>query len=96
MKFVAVAALVATIKAEYIDCTDEDDPTPCADDACCGYLSPPEGDVRRVCSDIFQTVPDGGEEGDVYSCEAPSDDSMEGASKVALGASALLAALYMA
>ena len=94
MKFVAVAALIATASAQTV-CTDEDFGDVCPDGACCGYLQPAEGDATRACSDGDQSAADGYDGADVFTCDAPVAGE-EGASKVVLGASALLAALYMA
>ena len=94
MKFVAVAALIATTQAQTV-CTDDDFGDVCPDGGCCGYLQPAAGDATRACSDGDQTSADGYDGEDVFTCDAPVVEE-EGASKVVLGASALLAALYMA
>ena len=94
MKFAAVAALIATAHAQV--CTDEDFGEVCPDGACCGYLQPAEGDATRACSTEDQSAA-AEESADVFTCDAPVPPE-EGASKVVLGASALIAALqfYMA
>ena len=94
MKFVAIAALIATTQAQTV-CTDEDYGEVCPDGACCGYLQPAEGEETRACSTEDQSAADGYEGADVFSCDDPPDDDEEGASKIVLGASALLAAFYM-
>ena len=93
MKFaaVAVAALIATAHAQA--CTDEDFGEVCPDGACCGYLQPAEGEATRACSTEDQTAADEYEGADVFTCDVPMA-AEEGASKVVLGASALLAAFY--
>ena len=94
MKFAAVAALIATTQAQTV-CTDDDFGEVCPEGACCGYLQPAEGDATRACSGEDQAAADSYDGADVFSCDAPAA-AEEGASKVVLGASALLAALYMA
>ena len=94
MKFAAIAALIATTQAQTV-CTDDDFGDVCPDGACCGYLQPAAGDATRACSGEDQTAADGYDGADVFTCDAPVA-AEEGASKVVLGASALLAALYMA
>ena len=94
MKFVAIAALIATTQAQTV-CTDDDFGEVCPEGACCGYLQPAEGDASRACSTDDQSAADGYEGADVFTCDAPVAEE-EGASKIVLGASALLAALYMA
>ena len=91
MKFFAVAALIATTQAQTV-CTDDDAGDVCAEGACCGYLQPAEGDATRACSTEDQTAADEYEGADVFTCDAPMP-AEEGASKVVLGASALIAAL---
>ena len=94
MKFVAVAALIATTQAQTV-CTDDDFGDVCPEGGCCGYLQPAAGEAARACSDGDQSSADGYDGEDVFTCDAPVVEE-EGASKVVLGASALLAALYMA
>ena len=94
MKFAAVAALIATTQAQTV-CTDDDFGEVCPEGACCGYLQPAEGDATRACSTDDQSAADSYDGADVFTCDAPVAEE-EGASKVVLGASALLAALYMA
>ena len=95
MKFVAVAALIATAASQETVCTDDDFGDVCPEGACCGYLQPAEGDATRACSDGDQSSADGYDGDAVFTCDAPMEEE-EGASKIVLGASALLAALYMA
>ena len=94
MKFVAVAALIATTQAQTV-CTDDDFGDVCPEGGCCGYLQPAAGEAARACSDGDQSSADGYDGEDVFTCDAPVMEE-EGASKVVLGASALLAAFYMA
>ena len=94
MKFAVVAALIATAQAQA--CTDDDFGEVCEEGACCGYLQPAAGDATRACSTADQSAA-AEESADVFTCDAPVP-AEEGASKVVLGASALIAALqfYMA
>ena len=94
MKFAVVAALIATAQAQA--CTDDDFGEVCEEGACCGYLQPAAGDATRACSTADQSAA-AEESADVFTCDAPVA-AEEGASKVVLGASALIAALqfYMA
>ena len=95
MKFAAVVALIATAQAQV--CTDDDFGEVCPEGACCGYLQPAGGAARRACSGVDdQATADGYEGADVFTCDPPAPAEEEGASKIFLGASALLAALYMA
>ena len=91
MKFAAIA-LIATVSAQTV-CTDEDAADTCGD-GCCGYLSPAEGDATRACGDGSGAALEYEGE-DAFSCDAPAA-AEEGASKLALGLSAVVAALYMA
>ena len=93
MKFFSIAALVATTQAQ-TTCTDDDFGEVCPEGACCGFLQPAEGEAVRACSGEDQSAADAYDGADVFTCDAPVVE--EGASKVVLGASALLAALYMA
>merc|ERR1712070_515777 len=93
MKFAAVAALLATVQAQTV-CTDDDFGEVCEEGACCGYLQPAEGEETRACSTGDQSAAADYDGADVFSCDEPEEE--EGATKIALGASALLAALYMA
>ena len=93
MKFFAVA-LIATVASQTV-CTDDDVADVCAEGACCGYLSPAEGDASRACSDEEKAAAAEYEGADAFSCDAPAA-AEEGASKMVLGASALIAAIYMA
>ena len=97
MKFFAIAALIAATQAEQV-CVDEGAPEKlCPDGACCGYLQPAAGAARRACSGVDdQATADGYEGADVFTCDPPAPAEEEGASKIVLGASALLATLYMA
>ena len=94
MKFVAVAALIATTQAQTV-CTDDDFGDVCPEGGCCGYLQPAAGDAARACSDGDQTSAEGYDGDAVFTCDAPVA-AEEGASKVVLGAASLIAALYMA
>ena len=94
MKFVAVALIATTVSAQTV-CSDEDFADVCEEDACCGYLSPAEGDAQRVCSMGDRSAAADYEGDDIFSCDAPVVEE-EGAQKVALGLSAIVAALYMA
>ena len=94
MKFAAIA-LLATVSAQ-VTCTDDDVADVCTEEgACCGYLAPAEGDAVRACGDGSGAAAVEYEGEDVFSCEAPAA-AEEGASKLALGLSAVVAALYMA
>ena len=68
MKFVAVAALIATVSAAGGDvCTDEDTATTCGAEAdfCCGYTYKDEAtkaDVTRACSATAKADPSTPEE----------------------------------
>ena len=94
MKFAAIA-LLATVSAQ-VTCTDDDVADVCTEEgACCGYLAPAEGDAVRACGDGTAAAAAEYDGEDVFTCDAPVAEE-EGASKVVLGASALLAALYMA
>ena len=95
MKFVAVALIATTVSAQSI-CTDDDFQDVCEEDACCGYLSPAEGDVLRVCSMGDRSAAADYEGDDAFACEAPKEDEQEGSKKLALGLSAVFAALFMA
>ena len=91
MKFAAIA-LIATVSAQVV-CTDDDAADTCVDGGCCGYITDAEGAATRACGDGSGSPVD--YEGDgVFSCEAAVIE--EGASKLALGVSAVVAALYMA
>ena len=97
MKF-AVIAVLATVSAQ-VTCTDDDVADVCPDEgACCGYVTPAEGDAVRACGDGEEAANSAAAEMDgteVFSCDAPAAVE-EGASKLALGAAAMVAALYMA
>ena len=93
MKF--VLALIAAVAAQTV-CTDDDVADTCTEEgSCCGYLSPAEGDATRACSDADKAGAFDYEGTDAFSCEAPVA-AEEGAAKVALGATVIMAALYMA
>ena len=94
MKFFAVA-LIATVSAQ-VACTDDDAADTCVEDgACCGYLCPAEGDATRACGDGTGAAAVEYDGEDSFGCDAPAA-AEEGASKLALGAAAVVAALYMA
>ena len=94
MKFAAIA-LLATVSAQ-VACTDDDAADVCVEDgACCGYLTPAEGEATRACGDGTGAAAAEYEGEDAFSCEAAVAEE-EGASKLALGLSAVVAALYMA
>ena len=94
MKFFAVA-LIATVSAQ-VACTDDDAADACVEDgACCGYLCPAEGDATRACGDGTGAAAVEYDGEDKFQCDAPAVME-EGASKLALGAAAVVAALYMA
>ena len=92
MKFAAIA-LLATVSAQ-VTCTDDDVADVCEEGACCGYLSPAEGDATRACGDGSGAAAEYEGE-DAFSCDAPAA-AEEGASKLVVGLSAIVAALYMA
>ena len=93
MKFV-LAMLVAAVSAEE-GAACGGDPAVCTEDAaCCGYLVDAVV-VSRVCSGAAGAAPADKLEEQVFNCEDPNDTGEEGAAKIAVGASALLAALYM-
>ena len=94
MKFVALALIATTVSSQTI-CTDEDVGDVCEEDACCGYLSPAEGEAVRACSMGDRSAAADYEGDDVFSCEAPAVEE-EGAQKLALGLSAIVASLYLA
>ena len=97
MKFACIA-LIASVSAQAITCTDEDAVDVCVEDgACCGYLTPAEGDAVRACGDGSKAAAAEYDGEDAFSCEAPAA-AEEGASQLALGLSAVVAALnlYMA
>ena len=93
MKFAAIA-LLATVSAQ-VACTDDDASACTEDNACCGYLTPAEGEATRACGDGTASAAVEYDGEDTFSCEAPAA-AEEGASKLALGLSAVVAALYMA
>ena len=94
MKFAAIA-LIATVSAQVV-CTDDDAADVCVEDAaCCGYITDAEGAATRACGDGTATAAVEYEGDGVFSCEAAAMEE-EGASKLALGLSAVVAALYMA
>ena len=91
MKF--VLAFIAVVAAQVW--TDEDAGDTCEEGACCGHVTDAAAAVTRGCSTADQTAAGGdpAPEG-TFSCDAPVVE--EGAAKMALGASVLAAALYMA
>ena len=94
MKFAAIA-LLATVSAQ-VTCTDDDVADVCTEEgACCGYLTPAAGDAVRACGDGTAAAAAEYDGEDTFSCEAAAVEE-EGASKLALGLSAVVAALYMA
>tara|TARA_B110000305_G_C19155491_1_gene500090 strand:- start:430 stop:717 length:288 start_codon:yes stop_codon:yes gene_type:complete len=95
MKFACIA-LIASVSAQAITCTDDDAADVCVEEgACCGYLTPAEGDAVRACGDGSKAAAAEYDGEDAFSCDAPAA-AEEGASKLALGLSAVVAALYMA
>ena len=93
MKFAAIA-LIATVSAQVV-CTDDDAADTCVDGGCCGYITDAEGAATRACGDGTAAAAVDYEGDGVFSCEAAAA-AEEGASKLALGVSAVVAALYMA
>merc|ERR1712093_642759 len=89
MKF---ALLVAAVAAQTV-CTDDDAADTCGD-GCCGYLSPAEGDATRACGDGTKAAAADYDGTDTFSCDAPA--AADGSSKIALGAAAVISALYLA
>merc|ERR1712083_752697 len=97
MKFAAIA-LLATVSAQ-VTCTDDDAADVCTEaGACCGYLLSEEapvlsefkeGDVARACGDGTGSAAVEYDGADKFSCEAPIAEE-EGASKLALGLSAVV------
>ena len=96
MKFITLTALVATIQAQIV-CNDQNFGDLCPEGACCGYLQPPQGENTRGCSTSDQGGAEEYSGDDVFTCDEPVVEE-EGATKIALGATALLAAIqfYMA
>ena len=95
MKFALIALIATTVSAQ-VACTDDDAADTCSEEgACCGYLSPAEGDATRACGDGTAAAAIEYEGEDAFACEAAAA-AEEGASKLALGAAAVVAALYMA
>ena len=91
MKFACIA-LIATVSAQ-VTCTDGGEE--CADaGGCCGYLTEAEGEAARACGDGAGAAAEYAGEG-VFTCDAPVAEE-EGASKLAAGAFAVVAAIYMA
>ena len=91
MKFACIA-LIATVSAQ-VTCTDGGEE--CADaGGCCGYLTEAEGEAARACADGAGAAAEYDGEG-VFTCDAPVVEE-EGASKLAAGAFAVVAAIYMA
>jgi hypothetical protein len=105
MKFAAIALLATTVSAAALaaktTCTTADVKTTCNADAadttnCCGYyLSKDKKTVTRLCGKAAATAFIGKVAADdgTYAC---TELKVEGASKLALGLSAVAAALYMA
>ena len=98
MKF-AFVALLATVSAQ-VACTDETEADVCVDGGCCGWLTEgavaadDEDDGTRACGDAAGTAADYDGTG-TFTCELKEEEE-EGASKLTLGLSAVVAALYMA
>ena len=91
MKFACIA-LIATVSAQ-VTCTDGGEE--CADaGGCCGSLTEAEGEAARACGDGAGAAAEYDGEG-VFTCDAPVVEE-EGASKLAAGAFAVVAAIYMA
>ena len=93
MKYV-LAALVAAVSATEGEPCGADETVCTEDGACCGYLVDAVV-VTRVCSGAAAAAPADKLEAEVFNCEDPNDSGEEGAAKIAVGASALFAALYM-
>ena len=94
MKFAAIA-LLATVSAQTV-CTDDDAADVCVEDgACCGYLTPADGEATRACGDGTGAAAVDYDGEDKFACEAAAAEG-EVATKLALGLSALVATLYMA
>ena len=97
MKFAAIA-LIATVSAQtkQVKCTDGSAFVVCVEKrACCGYITYAYGAVTRACGDGTGAAAVEYEGDGVFSCEAAAMEE-EGATKLALGLSAVVAALYMA
>ena len=93
MKFFAVALIAAVSATEGEACGADE--TVCTEEAaCCGYLVDAVV-VSRICSGADGAAPADKLEEQVFNCEDPNDSGEEGAAKIAVGASALIAALYM-
>ena len=92
MKFAALL-LLGSVSAQ-MPCEDMTVRAKCMAGACCGWLIPATGDAVRVCSKGNQSGAAAYEGDDVFTCENPNPDE-EGASKLVVGASVLVAALYM-
>ena len=93
MKFFAFALALASIVSAQVVCTDEDATSTCGSDgACCGYLDSVEGETTRACSDKFQMMAVECEGDCPFTCLSLE----EGASKLALGLSAIVATIYLA
>ena len=93
MKFAAIALVGAVAAQEGIPCTDDDANVKCIAGACCGFLIPAEGEPTRLCSKGNKEGAAAYDGSDPFQCDDPN--AVEGASKIALGASALIAAVYM-
>ena len=93
MKFAALALLGSVAAQDGIPCTDDDANIKCMAGACCGFLIPAAGDPTRLCSKGTQDGAAAYEGTEPFQCNDPN--AVEGASKIVMGASALLAAVYM-
>ena len=93
MKFV-LSMLVAGAAATEGEACGADETVCTEEGGCCGYMVDAVV-VTRLCSGAAGAAPADKEESQVFSCEDPNDTGEEGAAKIAVGASALLAALYM-
>jgi hypothetical protein len=105
MKFAAIALIATTVSAAALaaktTCTTADVATTCNSDAadttnCCGYyLSKDKKTVTRNCGkkDATEAIGKVTADDGTFAC---TELKVEGASKLALGLSAVAAALYMA
>ena len=94
MKFATIALIGAVSAQDGIPCTDDDANVKCMAGACCGFLIPAEGDPTRLCSKGNKEGAAAYDGEDVFQCDDPNAVD-EGASKIVIGASALVAAVYM-
>ena len=92
MKFTAIA-LLGSVAAQ-MPCEDKNVQAKCTAGACCGWLIPAAGDAVRACSNGNQSGAAAYKGEDVFTCENP-DEGEEGASKIVIGASVLVAGLNL-